>query len=83
MADGDVVAEADNEGAADIAVEEVVFDEGGGAIDSGGGAFEGVAEIVELDADTDTEIGPARLGADDAVVFEGFVAANDDMEAGA
>ena len=34
-----------------------------------------------MDADPDTEIGAARLGADNAVVFEGFVAANDDMEA--
>ena len=82
VADGDVVAEADDDGAADITIDQVVFDEGGGAIDSGGGALEGVAEVIELDADTDTEIGAARLGADDAVIFEGFVAANDDMEAG-
>ena len=82
MADSDVIAKADDEGAAHIAVDEVVFDERGRTIDSSGGALEGVAEIVELDADTDAEIGAACPGVDDAVVFEGFVAANDDMEAG-
>ena len=82
MADGDIIAEADDDGAADIAVDQVVFDQSGGAVGSGSGAFERVAEIVELNADTDPEIGAAALGADDAVVFEGFIAANNDMKSG-